>query len=36
MRKRWLENQMFADTFSKKVVPYEAWSMANLPPEVKF
>jgi len=36
MRKRWLEDQMFADTFSKKVVPYEVWSMANLPPTVKF
>jgi len=36
MRKRWLEDQLFADTFSRKVVPYEVWSMANLPPEVKF
>lgn len=36
MRKRWFEDQMFADTFAKKVVPYEVWSMANLPPEVRF
>ncbi|MBN8280759.1 MAG: coproporphyrinogen III oxidase, partial [Gammaproteobacteria bacterium] len=36
MRKRWLEDQLFADTFSQKVVPYEVWSMANLPPEVRF
>ena len=36
MRKRWLEDQLFADTMSKEVVPYEVWSMANLPPEVKF
>ena len=36
MRKRWLEDQMFADTFSRKVVPYEVWSLANLPPTVRF
>ena len=36
MRKRWLEDQMFADTFSTKVVPYEVWSLANLPPAVNF
>jgi len=36
MRKRWLEDQVFADTMSRKVVPYEVWSMANLPPVVRF
>jgi coproporphyrinogen III oxidase len=36
MRKRWLEDQLFADTMSQKVVPYEVWSMANLPPTVRF
>jgi coproporphyrinogen III oxidase len=36
MRRRWLEDQMFADTFSRKVVPYEVWSLANLPPTVRF
>jgi coproporphyrinogen III oxidase len=36
MRKRWLEDQLFADTFSRKVVPYEVWSLANLPPSVRF
>lgn len=36
MRKRWLEDQMFADTFSRKVVPYEVWSLANLPPTVRY
>lgn len=36
MRRRWLEDQLFADTFAMKVVPYEVWSMANLPPVVKF
>ena len=35
MRRRWLEDQLFADTFSRKVVPYEVWSLANLPPAVK-
>lgn len=36
MRRRWLEDQVFADTFSRKVVPYEVWSLANLPPTVGF
>lgn len=36
MRRRWLEDQLFADTFSRKVVPYEVWSLANLPPSVQF
>jgi coproporphyrinogen III oxidase len=36
MRRRWLEDQVFADTFSRKVVPYEVWSLANLPPTVRF
>lgn len=36
MRKRWLEDQLFADTMSMKVVPYEVWSLANQAPAVKF
>jgi coproporphyrinogen III oxidase len=36
MRKRWLEDQLFADTMSMKVVPYEVWSLANQAPRVRF
>ena len=36
MRRRWLEDQLFADTFSMKVVPYEVWSFANQAPTVRF
>lgn len=36
MRKRWLEDQLFADTMSMKVVPYEVWSFANQAPAVRF
>jgi coproporphyrinogen III oxidase len=36
MRKRWLEDQLFADTMSMKVVPYEVWSLANQAPAVRF
>ena len=36
MRRRWLEDQLFADTYSMKVVPYEIWSFANQAPTVTF
>jgi coproporphyrinogen III oxidase len=36
MRKRWLEDQLFADTFTVKVVPYEVWSFADQAPAVHF
>lgn len=36
MRRRWLEDQLFWDVLSRNFVPYEAWSAANAPPEVKF
>jgi len=36
MRRRWLLDQLFSDPFASKIVPFEAWSLANLPPEVKF
>jgi coproporphyrinogen III oxidase len=36
MRKRWLVDQLFSDPFASKVVPFEAWFMANVPPVVKF
>lgn len=36
MRKRWLEDQLFADTMSMKVVPYEVWSLANQAPAIRY
>ena len=36
MRRRWLQDQFFSDPFSSRLVPYEAWSLANMPPVVKF
>jgi coproporphyrinogen III oxidase len=36
MRRRWLLDQLFSDPYSSKIVPFEAWSLANMPPEVKF
>ncbi len=37
MRKRWLEKEFFWDRFpSSGTVPYEVWSMQDLPPEVRF
>jgi len=36
MRRNWLEDQLFADPYSKSIVPYEVWSLANVPPTVKF
>ncbi len=36
MRRRWLEDQLYADPFASRVVPYEVWSLANLPPIINW
>ncbi|MEO8225267.1 MAG: hypothetical protein ABI661_10730 [Gammaproteobacteria bacterium] len=36
MRKRWLTDQLFADPFSSKVVPFEVWSLSDMPPVIRF
>ena len=36
MRKRWLIDQLFSDPFASKIVPFEVWSAANVPPTIKF
>jgi len=36
MRKRWLIDQLFSDPFSSKIVPFNVWSFANVPPVIKF
>ncbi len=36
MRLNWLEDRLFSDPFTTNVTSYEAWSLATLPPEVKF
>lgn len=36
MRRRWLLDQLYSDPYSSKIVPFEAWSLANMPPQVKF
>jgi hypothetical protein len=36
MRKRWLADQLFSDPYASKLVPFEIWSLANVPPAVKF
>jgi hypothetical protein len=36
MRKRWLNDQLFSDPFSSKLVPYEVWSLSNVPPVIKY
>ena len=36
MRKRWLVDQLFSDPFASKLVPFEVWSLANVPPTVTF
>jgi coproporphyrinogen III oxidase len=36
MRLRWLKDQLFSDPFASSIVPFEAWSFANMPPVVKF
>ena len=36
MRRRWLEDQLFADPFASSIVPYEVWSYQNVPPVIKY
>lgn len=36
MRRGWLEDQLFWDFLAKNFVPYDAWSLVNAPPVVKF
>jgi hypothetical protein len=36
MRKRWLVDQLYSDPFASKLVPFEVWSLANVPPAVRF
>jgi hypothetical protein len=36
MRRRWLTDQLFADPFASKVVPFEVGALANMPPELRF
>jgi coproporphyrinogen III oxidase len=36
MRKRWLIDQLYSDPYASKLVPYQAWFMANVPPIIKF
>lgn len=36
MRREWLIDQLFSDPYASKIVPFEAWSLANVPPIIKF
>jgi coproporphyrinogen III oxidase len=36
MRRQWLIDQLYSDPFASKLVPFSAWSFANMPPIVKF
>lgn len=36
MEKRWLVDQLFSDPFSSRLVPFEVWSFANVPPAIRF
>jgi len=36
MRREWLQDQLFSDPHASKIVPFEAWSLANVPPVIKF
>jgi len=36
MRREWLLDQLFSDPYASKIVPFEAWSLANVPPVIKF
>lgn len=36
MRKRWLIDQLYSDPFSSKLVPFQAWMLANVPPVIRF
>jgi coproporphyrinogen III oxidase len=36
MRRRWLIDQLFSDPFAAKIVPFDVWSFANVPPVIRF
>lgn len=36
MRKSWLVDQLYSDPFASQLVPFEVWSLANVPPIVRF
>jgi hypothetical protein len=36
MEKRWLIDQLYSDPFASKLVPFEVWSLANVPPAIRF
>jgi coproporphyrinogen III oxidase len=36
MRRRWLEDHLFHDPVTRKMVPYEVWSFADQAPSIKF
>jgi coproporphyrinogen III oxidase len=36
MRRQWLLDGLFSDPHASTIVPFEAWSLANLPPVIKF
>ena len=36
MRRQWLIDQLFSDPFASKIVPFDIWSFANMPPVVTF
>lgn len=36
MRKSWLIDQLYSDPFASQLVPFEVWSLANVPPVVRF
>jgi coproporphyrinogen III oxidase len=36
MEKRWLVDQLFSDPFASKLVPFEVWSLSNVPPSIRF
>jgi len=36
MRRRWLIDQLFSDPYASSIVPFEIWSLANVPPVIRF
>lgn len=36
MRKRWLIDQLYSDPFASALVPFDVWSLANVPPTIHF
>lgn len=36
MRKRWLVDQLYSDPFASALVPFDVWSLANVPPTIRF